>query len=660
MAFDKPAPSPGRSGRGGAPDQSRQLGKGRPADRNASADQNNAADRSSSANGRGSLDRDSSTAPGVESTDLDSAGRYSAGRYNAGVDGTGRAWPRVRAAAPGNPSPIDRALLAPPILGRAVPPDIAVTTGRAAAVGRRPGSEQEPGGASDGPSVGRAAPPDGNGAIGGATLPGGNVVIGRATPPSAADRPTPRSAPASDAGRAPVVLPADDPGTALPDRPANAGTPALRGGDVGVHPMDGGSDPTDEISPTAGGGDTGPMGTPMPADDVTATAGPGRVTFELSVRTTTGEALRAAPRGMADAIPHAGTRDAETQSSDEQHAGAGTNPWSLDSRPNPWSTAHHGAYPLPRRAHSLAARPHTLPAGDTEPPTDDPHTIDPHTIEPPTNEPRTNEPHTNEPPTNEPHTNEPRTNEPPTNEPHTNEPRTNEPPTNEPPTNEPRTNEPPTNEPHTNEPRTNEPPTNEPRTNEPHTNEPHTNEPPTNEPHTNEPRTNEPDNGEPQTNRLPVASVPASDDIDADPGRTRPGSDAKAGGGAAGRRGRDPGLELKPMVHVADMGESIRFYELLGAEIVHGDRDSDWVLLQLGTTQIGLLAQPPDAGHGEGAVELNFAAAMPLDELEGRLRRDGVSIADMAAHRDFGVQLHIRTPDGLLIRISRREPDLYT
>jgi hypothetical protein len=461
--------------------------------------------------------------------------------------------------------------------------------------------------------------------MGGATLPGGNVVIGRATPPSAADRPTPRSAPATDAGRAPVVLPADDPGTALPDRPANAGTPALRGGDVGVHPMDGGSDPTDEISPTAGGGDTGPMRTPMPADDVTATAGPGRVTFELSVRTTAGEALRAAPRGMADAIPHAGTRDAETQSPDEQHAGAGTNPWSLDSRPNPWSTADHGADPLLRRAHSLAARPHTLPAGDTEPPTDDPHTVDPHTIEPQSSRPHTDEPHTNERRTNEPHTNEPRTNEPQINEPRTNEPRTNEP--------------------HTDEPRTNEPRTNEPRTNEPRT---------------NEARTNEPHTGEPQTNRLPVASVPASHDIDADPGRTRPGSDAKAGGGAAGRRGRDPGLELKPMVHVADMGESIRFYELLGAEIVHGDRDSDWVLLQLGTTQIGLLAQPPDAGHGEGAVELNFAAAMPLDELEGRLRRDGVSIADMAAHRDFGVQLHIRTPDGLLIRISRREPDLYT
>jgi catechol 2,3-dioxygenase-like lactoylglutathione lyase family enzyme len=137
----------------------------------------------------------------------------------------------------------------------------------------------------------------------------------------------------------------------------------------------------------------------------------------------------------------------------------------------------------------------------------------------------------------------------------------------------------------------------------------------------------------------------------------------KAMGSGSGRSwinsGRGPGLELQPMVHVEDMAASIEFYQHLGAEVVHGDRDADWVLLQLGTTQIGLLAHPPELAAGECAVELNFAAAMPLDVLVEKLRRDGVTVAGIASHRDLGVQLHVRTPDGLLIKIYQREPDLY-
>jgi catechol 2,3-dioxygenase-like lactoylglutathione lyase family enzyme len=119
-------------------------------------------------------------------------------------------------------------------------------------------------------------------------------------------------------------------------------------------------------------------------------------------------------------------------------------------------------------------------------------------------------------------------------------------------------------------------------------------------------------------------------------------------------------LLLQPMVHVDDMAASIAFYEHLGAEIVHGSRESDRVLLQLGTTQIGLVAYPPSPGRGECTVELNFAAAMPLDELEAKLRRDGISVVGVAARTDFGAQLLIRTPDGMIIKINQLEPDSYT
>jgi catechol 2,3-dioxygenase-like lactoylglutathione lyase family enzyme len=185
-----------------------------------------------------------------------------------------------------------------------------------------------------------------------------------------------------------------------------------------------------------------------------------------------------------------------------------------------------------------------------------------------------------------------------------------------------------------------------------------------------------PSNSEPQTNELPAhrsepqirelpQRVPEPDTKRIPARRPEFQADRSDGVRHDGDRQRgpwqgSPGLQLQPMVHVDDMAATLSFYAGLGAEIVHGDRDSDWVLLQLGTTQIGLLARPPDPARGECTVELNFAASMPLDELEEKLRRDGVTIVDIAARRDFGAQLHVRTPDGLLIKISQLEPDLPT
>jgi hypothetical protein len=77
--------------------------------------------------------------------------------------------------------------------------------------------------------------------------------------------------------------------------------------------------------------------------------------------------------------------------------------------------------------------------------------------------------------------------------------------------------------------------------------------------------------------------------------------------------------------------------------------------MQLGTVQIGLLLRPADTR--QGAVELNFVAAVPLDELEQRLRSRGVTIAEPAHSIDFGPQLHVRTPDGLVVKIGQLELD---
>jgi hypothetical protein len=71
--------------------------------------------------------------------------------------------------------------------------------------------------------------------------------------------------------------------------------------------------------------------------------------------------------------------------------------------------------------------------------------------------------------------------------------------------------------------------------------------------------------------------------------------------------------------------------------------------------QLNLLAHPPDRARGESTVELNFAAAAPIEQL-----RETLPGACLATDPNLGRQLHVRSPDGLLIRINQREPDLYT
>ncbi len=128
----------------------------------------------------------------------------------------------------------------------------------------------------------------------------------------------------------------------------------------------------------------------------------------------------------------------------------------------------------------------------------------------------------------------------------------------------------------------------------------------------------------------------------------------------AGASHHDAGMRLRPMVHVEDMAASVAFYEHLGAQVVHGSRGGDWVLLRLAGAQIGLLAHPPNPDQNEGTVELNFQATEPLDQLEDRLRSAGVTITRPTTDEGFGRQLQLVSPDGLLLKIDELQPALYT
>jgi len=114
-------------------------------------------------------------------------------------------------------------------------------------------------------------------------------------------------------------------------------------------------------------------------------------------------------------------------------------------------------------------------------------------------------------------------------------------------------------------------------------------------------------------------------------------------------------MELRPLVHVVDMAASLAFYEKLGAEVIHGGRDSEWVLLQLGTAQIGLLERAPDRLRGESRVELHFGAPTPLDQWEQQLHKAGIPVDEVISDRNLGEHLCVRTPDGTLVKISHRE-----
>ena len=120
-----------------------------------------------------------------------------------------------------------------------------------------------------------------------------------------------------------------------------------------------------------------------------------------------------------------------------------------------------------------------------------------------------------------------------------------------------------------------------------------------------------------------------------------------------------PDLTLQPMVHVQDMAAAVDFYEALGARVVHGSRDGDFVLLAIGSSQLSLLAHPPNRDQHEGTVELNFDTDGDLDEVEARLRAAQVTITAPVTDEGFGRQLQIASPDGLLVKINQLEPDLY-
>lgn len=92
-------------------------------------------------------------------------------------------------------------------------------------------------------------------------------------------------------------------------------------------------------------------------------------------------------------------------------------------------------------------------------------------------------------------------------------------------------------------------------------------------------------------------------------------------------------LSVLPMVHVADLGFSIDFYEQLGGRVGWGSRDGDWALMNFGATQLSLLARSPSIDNPE-PVELQFMSRAPLDALARKLRKEAPRMIERGINID--------------------------
>jgi predicted lactoylglutathione lyase len=114
-------------------------------------------------------------------------------------------------------------------------------------------------------------------------------------------------------------------------------------------------------------------------------------------------------------------------------------------------------------------------------------------------------------------------------------------------------------------------------------------------------------------------------------------------------------LTLQPMVHVRDLAASVAFYEQLGGQLRRGSRDDDWACRdQRGLDQP--LGPSPNPEQNAVIVELNFESGSDLGQVEADLTTGGVTIAQPVTATDFGRQLQIKSPDGLLIKINQFGP----
>lgn len=120
-------------------------------------------------------------------------------------------------------------------------------------------------------------------------------------------------------------------------------------------------------------------------------------------------------------------------------------------------------------------------------------------------------------------------------------------------------------------------------------------------------------------------------------------------------------MRLRPIHFVPDVDEALRFYEALGLRPQLRSRSGHWIELQASGGELGLHDAAIAAdGEGRQGFALNFLAEEPLEEVEQRLLASGFPPEGTIIDHEWGRALQVKAPDGTVVQIDERDPELYT
>jgi catechol 2,3-dioxygenase-like lactoylglutathione lyase family enzyme len=120
-------------------------------------------------------------------------------------------------------------------------------------------------------------------------------------------------------------------------------------------------------------------------------------------------------------------------------------------------------------------------------------------------------------------------------------------------------------------------------------------------------------------------------------------------------------VKVRPIHFVPDVDEAIRFYEALGLRADARARPGHWVELVAAGGELGLHDGAVAAdGEGRAGVQLNFIADEPLELVERRLREAGFPPEGTIVDQEWGRQLFVPGPGGLVVQVDERDRELYT
>jgi hypothetical protein len=120
-------------------------------------------------------------------------------------------------------------------------------------------------------------------------------------------------------------------------------------------------------------------------------------------------------------------------------------------------------------------------------------------------------------------------------------------------------------------------------------------------------------------------------------------------------------MRLRPIHFVPELEEALRFYEALGLQPEIRSRSGHWIELQASAGELGLHDAAIAAdGQGRTGLALNFVADEPLEQVEQRLLAAGFPPEGTIVDHEWGRALQVKAPDGTVVQIDERDPELYT